>query len=367
MTYKEALFFIARCLTISYEKENLDWIKQNIKEDKVDWDNIVKVSTGHFVFPALYHNLKKENLLSLLPNELVAYMEHISSLNRDRNMQIIGQVKEINLLLKQHNINPIFVKGSALILQGIYNDISERMVGDIDFIVAEKKYEKTAELLVSNNYQNVSKESYHFPQFKHLPRLHHSSKIAAVEIHKELLIEGYETEFNFDTVSQNTISSDGITFMSYANQLCLAILAKQVNDDGQYFNNMSLRNGYDVFLLSQKTDSLKAIEHFDKLFNPINNFLAVCNQTFNSNSLLFQEKDETKKYLEIYNRILHDDKFRAKYFKTWKRKIAIKKRVKFIRQSFSRKENRIWMYRRFMDKNWRREKLIQLRIIKPKK
>lgn len=77
------------------------------------------------------------NLLQYLPEELVNYMIHITDLNRERNKQIIKQAKEINSLLLANDITPIFLKGTGNLLEGLYADIAERMVGDIDFIVSK--------------------------------------------------------------------------------------------------------------------------------------------------------------------------------------------------------------------------------------
>ena len=58
MNYKEILFFVAKCLTINHEEHNEIIIKNLLKSNAVDWDAVVKLSTAHYVFPALYCNLK---------------------------------------------------------------------------------------------------------------------------------------------------------------------------------------------------------------------------------------------------------------------------------------------------------------------
>ena len=104
---------------------------------------MVKVSTAHYVFPALYCNLKVLDFLKYLPQELVSYMEHITNINRERNKQIITQAQELNSVLLANNIRPIFLKGTGNLLAGIYEDIAERMVGDIDFIFSKEDYLKS--------------------------------------------------------------------------------------------------------------------------------------------------------------------------------------------------------------------------------
>ena len=147
MSYKEILYFIATCLTISLEDKNRQALENRLQSDTIDWDAVVKVSTSHYVFPALYCNLKRADFLQYLPSELVSYMEHITNLNRERNQQIITQAEELNTLLLGNNITPIFLKGTGNLLADLYEDIAERMVGDIDFIFSKEDYSKAITVL----------------------------------------------------------------------------------------------------------------------------------------------------------------------------------------------------------------------------
>ena len=227
MNYKETLFFVAKCLTISHEEENKKLVEEKIVSGSVNWDNVVKLSTSHFVFPALYCNLKHADFLQYLPNDLVEYMQHITQLNRERNEQIIEQAKEINQLLLDNNITPIFLKGTGNLLEGLYEDIAERMVGDIDFIIHKSDYLQTIKLLKSKNYSYVANLKYNFPSFKHYPRIQNEQKIAAVEIHKQITIEKYANEFNFDFVVKDKQVINGVNVLSYQHQLCLSIIDRK--------------------------------------------------------------------------------------------------------------------------------------------
>jgi hypothetical protein len=97
LNYKETLFFVAKCLTISLEEKNRDEIELVLKTTDVDWDAVVKVSTSHYVFSGIYCNLKRADFLQYLPHELVSYMEHITDINRERNKQIILQANELTM------------------------------------------------------------------------------------------------------------------------------------------------------------------------------------------------------------------------------------------------------------------------------
>ena len=367
MTYKETLFFVGKCLTITHEEHNKVLVEQELKSGKIDWDNVVKLSTSHYVFPALYCNLKRANFLHYLPDDLVEYMKHITDLNRERNQQIIEQAKEINDLLLTNNITPIFLKGTGNLLEGLYEDIGERMVGDIDFIFSTDDYPKAITILTKNRYTKVHEIDYGFPNHRHYYRLQKKNRVAAVEIHKELLIKKYSNEFNYDLISKDSQIINGIAVMSFQNQLCLSIIAKQINDSGQHYKNIALRNGYDVFLLSKKTDAKTAFQKLNKLYNPLNGFLAICYNVFGQiNSLEYNKTNDTKIYTSFFERLISEKSFRKKHQSKTSKKIFLKNRLNIIYKSIFNKAHRSWLIKRITDKNWQREKLIQLGLKKPK-
>ena len=110
----------------------------------------------------MYCNLKRVGFLHYLPQELVNFMEHITNLNRERNQQIITQAKELNTLLLKNNITPIFLKGTGNLLAGLYDDIAERMLGDIDFLFSKEDYPNAITVLRENGYSEVNKYAYSF-------------------------------------------------------------------------------------------------------------------------------------------------------------------------------------------------------------
>ena len=363
MNYKETLFFIAKCLTISLEEKNRNEIELVLKTTDLDWESVVKVSTSHYVFPALYCNLKRFDYLKYLPQELVSYMAQITDLNRERNKKIITQARELNSLLLANNITPIFLKGTGNLLAGIYEDEAERMVGDIDFIFSKEDYPKSIAILREFGYSDVFKTDNNYPQFKHYQRLKNANNIAAIEIHKELLIEKYANEFNYSFVEKDSQVINGVRVLSYANKLNLSIIANQINDNGFYYKTMALRNAYDVFLLSQKTNAKDAVNILDKLTLPLNCFLAACYEVFNTvDSLEYNKTKKTALYLSVFNsQFTNREKTKRKH-KRISAYLFIKKRLNIFYKAILYKEYRIWLFNRLTDKNWYKEKLIQLGI-----
>jgi hypothetical protein len=360
LNYKETLFFIAKCLTISLEEKNRDEIEFILKTTEVDWDAVVKVSTSHYVFPAIYCNFKRADFLKYVPEDLVGYMAHITELNRERNLQIIKQAKEINKLLLANNVTPIFLKGTGNLLGGLYDDIAERMVGDIDFIV-NKNHTSSSKIILSDFGYKTNRIMP--PSHRHESTLINENSIAAIEIHKELLSENYTNEFNYSFVEKDSQVIKGVTVLSYANKLNLSIIANQINDNGFYYNTMALRNAYDIFLLSKKTNAKEAVNSLNKLANPLNCFLAACYEVFNKvDSLEYNNTKNAASYLSIFNSQFTNGKTTKRRHKRIKTYLFLKSRLNIIFKCIIYKEYRVWLFKRVTDNNWYNQKLIQFGI-----
>ena len=364
MNYKETLYFIAKCLTISLEDKNRQEIEKQLKSTTIDWDAVVKVSTAHYVFPALYCNLKRVDFLKYLPHELVSYMEDITDLNRERNQQILKQAQELNSLLLTNNIRPIFLKGTGNLLAGIYEDIAERMVGDIDFIFSKKDYPRAIAVLREFGYYEVKKRKYYYPDIdKHYRRLQKDKSIAAIEIHKDFLnIKKYKMEFNYNFVVKDSQVINGISVLSYANKLNLSIIANQINDHGFYYKRMALRNAYDVFLLSKKTKAKAAVNALDKLTNPLNCFLAACYEVFDRvDSLEYNKTTKTASYLSDFNSQFTNTVKTKRRHKRIKAYLLLKDRFKLIHKCFIYKECRLWLLNLLIEKEFYKRRLVELK------
>ena len=55
-------------------------------------------------------------------------LKEIYDLNRESNQQILRQIDDITAILNKENIQPVFLKGTANLLDGLYSDLGERMM-----------------------------------------------------------------------------------------------------------------------------------------------------------------------------------------------------------------------------------------------
>ena len=345
MNYKDTLLFIGKCLTITHEKHNRELIEKELKLNNIDWDSVVKVSTSHYVFPALYCNLKRVGFLHYLPKDLVEYMQHITDLNRERNEQIITEAKEINELLLSNKITPIFLKGTGNLLDGLYDDIAERMVGDIDFLVEKTKFYSCINVLKKNGYlkKNIDNTILN----RHYPRLTKQSKIAAIEVHYKMVTN--EMFFNYNYV-KNTLKKlkNNVFVLSNINQILLTCLNKQINDKGQWTKSITFRNSYDLYLLSKHTNTKIATTNLNySKSNYLFNFIASTSYFFNTkDSLFFKKTKQTDLYINKQLTLIKTPKLYTFYIKSWELFFLYYHRFSVILKSLYKKEYRNILFKK---------------------
>ncbi|WP_233883562.1 nucleotidyltransferase domain-containing protein [Tenacibaculum piscium] len=351
MNYKETLFFIGKCLTITHEKDNRILVEKELKKGTINWDNIVKITTGHYVFPALYCNLKRADFLHYLPEDLVEYMKYITDLNRDRNQQIIKEAKEINTLLLANNITPIFLKGTGNLLEGLYQDIAERMVGDADILVNNNNFRKAIRVLKENGYSEKSENFVDNTLVnRHYPKLTKKGKITAIEVHYKMVRN--EKGFSYNDV-KNSLKTlkDTTTILSYNNQLLLTCFNKQINDRGQWTKSIAFRNFYDVYLLSKFTDTETVISNFKHSeADYLNNFIASCSYFFNAPiSLKYTKTKQAEKFVKKQVSLIKKPKIFNLNKNFWLSYFMTKETLSVIIRAFYLKEYRTYIFDRIKE------------------
>ena len=148
MKNSEIYQLIARCLALATRPQHAAQIEEQLSSVDFPVDRFVWMASNHFVLPAVYHNLKVNDLLYHFPEELTDHLEEIYQMNVTRNQHIIRQAEEISECLGSAGIEPVYLKGTGNMLSGLYSHPGERMIGDIDLLVEEKHYLEAARLIM---------------------------------------------------------------------------------------------------------------------------------------------------------------------------------------------------------------------------
>jgi len=232
------------------ESEILNGVEINV----INFDNLIKLASRHLMLPALFFNINKKNISYLFPKDFVEYIKNIYSINKARNTVLLKEAKELSELLYKNNINHIFLKGTALLLSNVFEDIGERMIGDIDFIIQHKDEQKVEKILEKNNYFTTNIiDLFSFFKPKHLPRRVNKNKTMAIEPHLELLSPKYRVVFNSKKIINDfkdktkTIKTPSKPFL-----FDHCIYALQNEDKGLIKSYHFHRSVYDIYKLDCK-------------------------------------------------------------------------------------------------------------------
>lgn len=248
ITYKH----IADILSFETSKFNLE---EHLKNPAFDWDAIVIEGSKHLMLPAIYCRLKSKQLLHVLPEELELYLEKITSINRNRNKKILKQVHAISNLLNKHNIDHVFLKGSALLALGCYEDDAERMVGDIDILVSIDELHFAFKLIKNQGYNKTFGYAYETIEFRHLDRLISHKELAAIELHSDLLNTKFRNLIEVNKVLSTKIVIDTIAIPNSYYLSKHQILAWQLNDKGHFYYALNFKSFYDSLILNIYSNS----------------------------------------------------------------------------------------------------------------
>ncbi len=278
MTNKELFYFTGKCLTLDEHPGFGQVIIEFCKADLIDWEHFVNLCSNHLVLPVIYLKFRAHGILEYLPEELSEHLNEIYELNVARNTQILKQLQHITEVLNSRNIYPVFLKGAGNLLDELYSDIGERILGDIDFLVPEKDYLMAGQLFEDEGYASVIPIQPHIDitGLKHYPRLSHPDFAASIEIHRIPVRENYLKRYNSTIIDQEkkTVRSlQGCFVLSENHKIIHNFIHSQLSNRGHVYGIISFRDLYDLYLLSKRSEIKETLPHLEHKQKAISYFV----------------------------------------------------------------------------------------------
>ena len=302
------LRFLRLLLDPSSDKEQ---IKNKIIDSQYFWDGIVEHGSRHLVLPAVYGNLKRKNILKLIPVDLERFLKDIYEKNGERNKKILLQIESLNDLFLEKNIDHIFLKGSALLLMSNKFDVlNERMIGDIDILIRKDSILKARDLIVKNGYRYINNEipfTQGLIQTKHLKRMISENQIAAVELHEEVMNGNKFRLLPSEKLFSETVEIGRKKILNSKRLTEHIILNWRFNDHGVLKKTLSLRVVYDYINVNNSDyTNLLGVNRLSLL--KFNNFLKIYDydRTISKNPInyIFLSKVNNKNFNVLFNKVL---------------------------------------------------------------
>ena len=321
------------------------FVKKKIDFNKINYDDLVKLASSHLMIPALYIRLKQNKLLNLINDDFKKYLKYIYELNKSRNNNLMKELIELSTLYVKNEIKHVFLKGSAYMAYNRFNDIGERMVGDIDVLVDKSDYEKSIQLSKKFGYNN------NYPSFlnnRHYPRLVHPKKLFALEIHHKLLLKNNKLLSTRSLIQNKIKTEDGVYVPNKIECILHTIYDSQINNYGNLYANISYRHHYDIAFYKSEINELLNF----KRSKYINNFFLISDYIGITNTNIIRDR------LHIFNR-LYLFRFKTKIkFKVYNMldtfmSIQIsfaRTRIKKIYRLFKNSKYRLYFFKKIMRK-----------------
>jgi len=161
----------------------------------------------------------------------------------------------ITKLFNKHNINHVFLKGTALLAGNYYADLGERMIGDIDVLVVPEQVQLAFDLIKNEGYKSSETSfGHHFfgHSHRHLPRLVKDSAMCAIEIHKKVLVKPYIQYLDSSDILKDKRIVNEFTIPSKHHLFEHTILNLQINDQGNYYKFVNFRTAFDSVSILNK-------------------------------------------------------------------------------------------------------------------
>tara|TARA_X000000950_G_C13914304_1_gene660256 strand:- start:1034 stop:2056 length:1023 start_codon:yes stop_codon:yes gene_type:complete len=236
--------------------------------EKVCLKKIIKILSKHYIIPLFYVKIKKKEIENYFEKEFVEYLRNIYNLNKERNIILLDELNSLQAILDKNQIKFIFIKGCANLKNNIYDDVGERMIGDIDFLFNPDDKNKIEQILDENNY--FYKIGYPFLVKRHLKRRIKKNFLFAIEPHINILRKkNFLLKFNF--FKKNDVEKN---YPSFYESLLINIYNHEINDMFYSKISFSYRGLYDSYLLLNKIKDHKLL----KLNKELNNHLTTLNE-----------------------------------------------------------------------------------------
>lgn len=143
------------------------------------WVRIAEIAARHLLVTSLHPIIGSAPWARSIPDEWRSFFEAAHLLNLDRNQRILAQARELAQILNAVQIEPVFLKGVALIINRIGHPGS-RFIGDIDLLIPRCRIRPASEALERAGYEVLSEGPEHVHD--HV-KLVHAGRPAMVEFH----------------------------------------------------------------------------------------------------------------------------------------------------------------------------------------
>lgn len=152
---------------------------------EVDWQRFVRLTSSHFILPAIAKPLARLGQKAPIPSDLLAFVAEMRSANEVRNRELGAALGEITRCLAGVGIGAVALKGAAFLAEDPHYAAGWRFMNDLDLLVRPEELEAAVAAVEALGYRPEHRE-YDPVREAHYPPLIAPNGRFCVEIHTRL-------------------------------------------------------------------------------------------------------------------------------------------------------------------------------------
>jgi len=191
--YFNAYRFVASVISPFVSRDEI--LLQLTKRTRLDWESVADVSGGHSVIQALYPAFVENELMDLIPDDFLSYVQHLHEINCKRNEMMRRQLINAVLVINKLNIKPLLMKGAAQLFLNTFSNEGDRLLTDLDILVPSDEIKHISNELIAVGYE-LNEDKIHFIEtHHHYPPLIKQDECAMIELHRDLMFREQQHVF----------------------------------------------------------------------------------------------------------------------------------------------------------------------------
>lgn len=150
-----------------------------------DWEGVIALANKTLVTPTLAERIAAAPGSFAVPGDVRTFLAAIHARNRERNRRLFAQLSQAVGCLNSVGVEPILIKGAAMLTDAGEDAFGGRILSDLDLLVPPLKVGDCVEALAGIGYAIDT-----LPTNKRLPMvLSRSRDVGMIDLHNRLRIE----------------------------------------------------------------------------------------------------------------------------------------------------------------------------------
>jgi hypothetical protein len=222
--------------------------------DGVEAEQLVATASAHGVAGLISKAAADPEIARRLDEDLVVFFDVLREKNGERNAALTAQLIETAALLTRTGIPVVALKGGAELLVPVFEDPSDRLLGDLDLLVPEHQIDAAIAALKAAGYGDGDRP--YDRSKKHAPALWRETDPTSVEVHTAVSERiGNEILPAADVLGRAVPTAvPGLRVPCLADRLCHLVTHAQIDSSRYDYNLSILRDVAELHALSKRLD-----------------------------------------------------------------------------------------------------------------